>query len=108
MARPSPTSDAYLTAVSTAPGGAVWAVGFTCPFCLGSQVQPLILRWDGIAWARVASPSPPGADFLNGVSAGPGGTAWAVGYTCTSACGTDAESDRTLILHWDGTRWAAG
>jgi hypothetical protein len=108
VASPSPGGDAYLTDVSTGPDRTIWAVGFTCPFCRNVPVRTLILRWDGAAWASVASPSPPGPDFLNGVSAGPGRTAWAVGYSCTSRCGTASETDSTLILHWDGTRWVAG
>ena len=31
-----------------------------------------------------------------------------VGYSCVSGCGSRLETDRTLILQWQGTRWIAG
>jgi hypothetical protein len=70
--------------------------------------RTLILRWDGGSWSRAASPSPGRAAGLDGVSAGPGGSAWAAGWSCMSGCGTASEVDRTLILRWDGTGWVAG
>ena len=43
---------------------------------------------------------------LEGVSSVPSTThAWAVGAECASGCGTSAEVDDTLILHWDGSTW---
>jgi hypothetical protein len=69
--------------------------------------RTLILRWDGTTWSRVASPSPGRNAVLNGVSAAPDGTAWAVGDSCMSGCGTASEIDRTLILRWNGTTWSS-
>ncbi len=47
------------------------------------------------------SPSPGGTDNeLFGVRAVSGTDAWAVGYDVTSG-----STDKTLILHWDGTAW---
>ena len=65
-----------------------WAVGKDCP---ASGCRPLILRWDGTAWQRVPSPSPPGVFELFGVAATSARNAWAVGGT--------------LIAHWNGTAW---
>jgi hypothetical protein len=70
--------------------------------------RTLILRWDGGRWSRAASPSPGRVAVLWGVNAGPGGSAWAAGFSCVSGCGTGSEVDRTLILRWDGTGWVAG
>jgi hypothetical protein len=34
--------------------------------------------------------------------------AWAVGNFCSAHCADNTETDATLILHWDGTRWSVG
>jgi len=66
----------------------------------------LILHWDGKVWSQVASPSPGGSAYLTAVSsstAGRSGGVWAVGWYCTSGCGTKLETDQTLAVHWDST-----
>ena len=45
---------------------------------------------------------------LIGVSAGPGGSAWAAGYTCTPGCFAPSEANQTLIMRWNGVTWSAG
>jgi hypothetical protein len=71
-----------------------WAVGES-----GSHL--LIVHWNGSAWTRVASPSPPpdanavGGYGLQGVAATSTHNAWAVGTT----------GSHTLILRWNGTAW---
>ena len=104
---PSPGGDAYLVATSIGPGGTAWAAGFTCRFCRKSVARTLIMRWNGTTWSEVTSPESPSYEFLNGVDAGPGGAVWAAGYMCASDCGTAAETDRALLLRWNGTRWSA-
>ena len=32
--------------------------------------------------------------------------AWAVGFYCVRGCTSMSETDRTLILHWNGTKWS--
>ena len=81
-------SNAILDAASFAPGGTAWAAGSA-----GSST--LILRWNGAAWTRVASPSPGSADALDGLGFSSARDGWAVGSS-----GSD-----TLIVHWNGTRW---
>jgi hypothetical protein len=81
-------SNAGLHAVTFAPGGTPWAAG-----AAGSST--LILRWNGTAWTRVASPSPGTGDTLLGLGFSSARDGWAVGSS-----GSD-----TLILHWNGTRW---
>jgi hypothetical protein len=110
-ASPSPGQNAVLHGVSAGPGGSAWAAGTSCTSGCGTAAavhRTLILHWDGTSWSRTASPSPGRGAFLNGVSAGPGGSAWAAGYSCKSGCGTPSEVDRSLILRWDGTAWLAG
>src|SRR5215468_2695770 len=102
-------SDAYLYGVSAGPGDDAWAVGYVCtPGChtTSEADQMLILRWDGTRWVRVGTPGVGGAALLDAVSAGPGGTAWAVGSACTPGCLAPRATSRALILRWDGTAWS--
>jgi hypothetical protein len=104
-------SSALLDAVSAGAGGTAWAVGSSCtPGCLAPRAatRALILHWDGTAWSQAASPSPAGKAILTGVSAGPGGDAWAAGYTCTPGCFAPSEANQTLIMRWNGVTWSAG
>jgi hypothetical protein len=89
----------FLSGLSAAPGGGVWAVGFND--ATGSA--PLSMYWNGKDWAHVAVPAVKEGE-LEGVTAIPGGTGWAVGsYMKTTAAGSYAEP---LILHWSGKAWA--
>jgi len=81
-------SNAVLNAVTFTPGGTAWAAGSTFP-------STLILRWNGSAWTRVASPSPGSNDTLDGLGFSSARDGWAVGSS-----GSD-----TLILHWNGAAW---
>jgi hypothetical protein len=90
-----------LKAVAAVSPANVWAVG-----CSGSCNGPdsLILHWNGRRWAKVASPDPGrGFDELTGVTAVSARDLWAVGYACTT---TPCKAFRTLILHWNGTKWS--
>src|SRR5215472_10048490 len=89
-----------LFGVSVAASGGVWAVGVTLP--PGGPARTLVERWQGRAWRTVPSPDrPSGGSFLNAVVALSASDAWAVGLSRSP--GGPA---RTLILHWDGRRWA--
>ena len=78
----------------------VWAVGVT--LLPGGPARTLVERWQGRAWRTVPSPDRPSAgSFLNAVVALSSSDAWAVGLSRTR--GAPA---RTLIMHWDGRRWA--
>jgi len=57
------------------------------------------LRWNGITWKQVPSPSPGTSAGLSGVAATSALNAWAVGWTDTTT-GT-----KTLILQWNGKTW---
>jgi hypothetical protein len=110
-ATPSLGSAALLDSVSAGPGGTAWAVGSSCtPGCLAPRAasRALILRWDGSTWSQAASPSAAGKAILTGVSAGPGGSVWAAGYTCTPGCFAPSEANQTLIMRWNGVTWSAG
>jgi hypothetical protein len=75
----------------------VWAVGGT-----GGRTT-LIEHWTGgSTWTVVPSPSPgEGLNFLTSVSGISATDIWAVG-TDSNADGT---VEKSLILHWNGTRW---
>jgi hypothetical protein len=89
-----------LFGVSAASSGDVWAVGVTLPS--GGPARTLVERWQGRAWRTVPSPDrPSGGSFLNAVVALSASDAWAVGLS--RSLGGPA---RTLIMHWDGRRWA--
>jgi hypothetical protein len=89
-----------LFGVSVASPGDVWAVGVALP--PGRPARTLVKRWQGRAWRTVPSPNrPSGGSFLNAIVALSASNAWAVGLSRTP--GGPA---RTLILHWDGRRWA--
>jgi len=89
-----------LFGVSAASSGEVWAVGVTLPS--GGPARTLVERWQGRAWRTVPSPDrPSGGSFLNAVVTLSASDAWAVGLS--RSLGGPA---RTLIMHWDGRRWA--
>jgi hypothetical protein len=89
-----------LFGVSAAAAGDVWAVGVTLP--PRGPARTLAERWQGRAWRTIPSPDrPPGGSFLNAVVALSASDAWAVGLSRSP--GGPA---RTLIMHWDGRRWA--
>ena len=89
-----------LFGVSVVSRREVWAVGVTRPS--GGRARTLVERWRAGEWHPLPSPDRPAADsFLNAVAARSASDAWAVGLS-RSAGG----AARTLILHWDGRRWA--
>jgi hypothetical protein len=108
---PNPDHDGTLRAVSARSPSDAWAVGSYCTSnCGGAAVtQALTLRWNGRAWARVATPQPRGAvsTFLSGVTVLSQASAWAVGSYCRSAsCFAGGPPLHPLMLHWNGTVWA--
>ncbi|MGH2595399.1 MAG: hypothetical protein ACRDH7_05500 [Actinomycetota bacterium] len=76
----------------------VWAVG---GYGQGAPGRTLIEHWDGTAWTVVPSPNKgPYPNSLTDVVAVAPVDAWAIGTWFTKAF-----VDRTLVLHWDGTKW---
>jgi hypothetical protein len=88
-----------LGAVAVLSGRPAWIVGSRDSG--DDTVAPLILGWNGKAWAQVPSPVPAmGGDLLD-VAATSASNAWAVGHTG----GTPGIPSRPMIEHWDGTAW---
>jgi hypothetical protein len=89
-----------LFGVSVAASPDVWAVGVALPS--KGPARTLVERWQEGAWRTVPSPDrPSGGSFLNAVAAVSASDAWAVGLSRSRG-----EPARTLVLHWDGRRWA--
>ncbi len=101
---PSPSpGPAELAAVAATSATDAWAVGNR--LTPGGSYRTLIEHWNGNAWKVVPSPNPAGGtsptDTLGGVVALSRTNAWAAGFYEKTT--TDF---RTLIEHWNGTRWS--
>jgi hypothetical protein len=88
MPGPTLSRGAVLADVNASSATNAWAVG------LDGSGTCLILHWNGKSWRRVSA-NCPASSSLNGVSIGPNGRAWAVGYA----------DQNTLFMHWNGTAW---
>ncbi|HZV25235.1 MAG TPA: hypothetical protein VFG00_03005 [Acidothermaceae bacterium] len=95
---PAPVSDdnsVVLFGVACASASECFAVGGGD---LGtSDAFPIILRWNGVAWAAIAPATAPRTSFFNAVSCLDATDCYAVG---------DSKSG-LLIEHWNGRGWAA-
>jgi hypothetical protein len=97
---PSPGRSTELFGVAATSSSNAWAVGDATN---GTAEQTLILHWNGSRWKQVTSPDQGGStskNILVAVTATATKNAWAVGYF---AHGT---GQSTLILRWNGTKWA--
>ncbi len=95
------SNENYLNAVAATSPGNAWAIG---EYYIrgGTADRTLVLRWDGAAWKRVASPNPGSSDnILRSVAATSPRNAWAVGQYNNAL----TSFHRTLVLHWNGTAW---
>lgn len=96
---PSPTFS-HLYGVTALASNNIWAVGF---YASVDTFKSLVIHWDGSKWNVVSSPNP-GTDsnILNAITALSATNIWAVGYLLN----TGGSSTRTLIEHWNGTKWS--
>jgi hypothetical protein len=105
---PSPNPGTWnneLYAVSAAGPNEVWAVGEYDPSpSADDNTKTLTMRWNGTAWATVASPNGNEASYnsLRGVKAivVDAENVWAVGYYGVT------DGSQTLTLHWNGGAWS--
>ena len=103
---PGPSSDpiAEFFGVSSLSSSDAWAVGYWESYAKSSYLT-LVAHWNGTSWATVPSPNDPAGltgdgNFLSAVSGASASDIWAVGNYATSN-----GASRTLVLHWNGTKW---
>ncbi len=100
---PNPHAAAFATlnGVSCATTTNCFAVGY---HSIGSRYATLVEHWDGMRWSVMTSPNPTGSTFaaLNDVSCPTVTRCVAVGYQSNNA------EAKTLVEHWNGTRWSTG
>lgn len=99
---PTPKATSFLLGVSCASTSNCMAVGSTFDAKLGFLV-PLAEAWNGRSWSIVPVPRPAGAlaGALESVSCTAASDCIAAGSTNDNT----GHPPRTLIEHWDGTRW---
>ena len=92
-----------LSGVSVASAGNAWAVGtYQSPSTLSDST--LALHWTGRKWTKVPTPNPgSGGNQLLAVAALSRTDAWAVG----ASLNTSTSEYQTLVLHWNGRKWAS-
>lgn len=96
---PNPGIVNNLSGVAATSASDAWAVGV---FIKNNRDRTLILHWNGRRWAQVTSPNPGTlGEYLGSVGATSARDAWAVGEFANGS-----GEDRTLILHWNGRKWA--
>jgi hypothetical protein len=95
--------DNELRGVAAISANDVWAVGWARdPGGPPYVKRTLIQHFDGSTWNIVPSPNPPNdvQSMLHSVSGKSSSDVWAVGSSHNGGL-----PGRTLIEHWDGTRW---
>jgi hypothetical protein len=85
----------------------VWAVGVQSTYTDDLQERTLVEHWNGRRWHIVPSPSSTGRiNRLDAVDAVSATDIWAVGgYERLPTVGNPNQGIRTLVEHWDGSRW---
>jgi hypothetical protein len=111
LATPAPAKNFQDVAESVSADSTTdaWAVGVSQDTTDGDVVRPLLLHWNGTAWAKVKAPNPGTSEAVSGVDALSPTNAWAVGYECVANCtdtSTGPRTTDTMILHWNGTAWS--
>ncbi|MFI6518526.1 hypothetical protein ACIBF1_23425 [Spirillospora sp. NPDC050679] len=86
----TPDRDAYLSQVAVISATEAWAVG-------GAGKTPLVRRWNGRTWNRVALPASVKDARLSGVSATSGKNVWVSGSN---------GRDKQFWMRWNGARWS--
>jgi hypothetical protein len=97
---PTPTTGVLNAAAALAPNN-VWVAGSTQ--VQHGSTQTLIEHYDGSTWSVVPSPNVgPKSNRLLGITAVSPTDIWAFGSYFANSDG----SQKTLLLHWDGTAWS--
>lgn len=99
---PSTQSESVLTAVAVTGAKTAWAVGHSSQ----GIPTPVLARWNGSTWSTDTSFPFNGGSLggsINGVAAGPGGIAFAVGGAETGSFSNPTSVP--LAMEWNGHAW---
>lgn len=96
---PLPSGLKYPQALAPIAADDIWVVGNSAP-AISADIATA--HWDGSNWTLLPTPQPgTGPNELNGADGVASDDVWAVGaYAATSA-----GRYKTLVEHWDGSRW---
>lgn len=83
-----------LYSVRATSATSVWTVGY---YLSSGVLSTLVLKWDGSAWHKIASPNAAGNNVFYGVGSSGLSNVWAVGEHGTSD---------GVIEKWNGTQWS--
>jgi hypothetical protein len=91
----------------------IWAVG-SCnesdvPTSSTAFHKVLIVHWDGLEWDIVPGPDIERSAVLNGIAVAAEDDIWAIGFEHKeglSSGGKYLTEGKTVIIHWDGTKWS--
>jgi len=98
-----PNRNNRLNALSVVSEDSIWAVGEHAS-TNNSNIQTLVMHWDGSNWQTVSSPNPhTSRNRLLGVSAISADDVWAVG----EGGGVTGPNWFGITLHWDGNVWTS-
>lgn len=105
LAQSKPDQSAVsLQAIAVVSAQDAWAVGrVIITDDPGNIGHVLVLHWNGQSWQQVKAPSFSMGSAFSAVAALSASDIWAVGDTALDYSG----SSRTLIEHWNGSRWQA-
>jgi hypothetical protein len=92
------SASTVLNGIAALGASDIWAVG-------SNGAKTLVTRWNGSAWTVVSSPNANVNNTLRGVSAVAANDVWAVGSAIKNP-GDGVSVSKTLIEHWNGSRWA--
>ena len=79
----------------------LWAAGYYSPTY--NSYKSLVMHWDGKSWSMVPTPNNEGYSYkLLAIEAISSDDIWATGNYHAN----DSQLELTLIMHWDGEKWA--
>ncbi len=97
-----PPSQVLPDAVASAADGLVWVAGRQMGRDGVKTGVPAISEWDGAKWVAQTLPAGLGNGELTGLSVVSETDVWAAGSTFAA---TEADAQKPVLLHWDGTTW---
>jgi hypothetical protein len=103
VASPNEGTASFLHAITAKSSDNAWAVGSF--IAADGTNKTLTMHWNGSHWTAVPSETPGGDDAFTSVTASWTNNIWAVGIRNPSRCSNGGPQCKSLIEHWDGTRW---